>query len=320
MPTILLNVPPHGAPPEQQAAIRAIMPGYRVLVTEDRDAMQAALADVEIAAGWPIGALLDRMPNLRWYQQWAAGTDWLAQHPAAAAAPFVLTNASGVHPVQIGEHVFALLLAWVRRLPAAVQAQAAHTWTPMAGESLGELYEKTLLMVGAGAIGRRIVALGAAFGMRVSAVRGHPETPVPGAEAVYGPERLRDALARADFVVLAPPLTAATRGMIGPAELAAMKRNAFLVNVGRGALIRQDALVHALATGQIAGAGLDVVDPEPLPADSPLWALPNVILTAHYAGASPRYYERAMAIFLDNLRRYRAGQPLRNVVDKRGGC
>ncbi len=319
MPTILLNLPPEAVDPAQVAEIELIMPGYRVLATQDHAEIQAYLDETEIVAGWPPGEYLEHMPRLRWYQQWAAGADWLARYPGAVAAPFVLTSASGVHAVPISEHVLALMLAWARRLPEAVLAQAAHEWKVPPGESLGELYESTLLMVGAGAIGSRIARLAAALGMRVLAIRHNPAKPVEGAEAVYGPDRLVEALPQADFVVLATPLTAATRGMIGPAELSAMKRSTFLVNIGRGALVRQDALVHALAEGMIAGAGLDVFDPEPLPADSPLWAMPNVIITAHYSGATPCYHPRAMAIFLDNLRRYTAGQPLRNLVDKHAG-
>jgi phosphoglycerate dehydrogenase-like enzyme len=316
MPTILLNLPTDAVDPVQVAEMESIMHGYKVLVTQDRALIQASLDQVEIAAGGPLGELLERMPHLRWYQQWAAGADWLARYPGAVVADFVLTTASGVHAVPISEHVVALMLAWVRRLNEAVLRQAQREWQAPTGESLGELYESTLLVVGAGAIGERVARLGDALGMRVLAIRHNPDRPVAGAAVVYGPERLLEALPQADFVVLAAPLTAATRGMIGPAELGVMKRSAFLVNIGRGGLIQQDALVRALAEGQIGGAGLDVFDPEPLPADSPLWAMPNVIITAHYSGATPCYHKRAMVIFLDNLRRYRDRQPLRNQVDK----
>jgi phosphoglycerate dehydrogenase-like enzyme len=220
-----------------------------------------------------------------------------------------------VHPVQIAEHAFAMMLAFARKLHEAMRHQAGGKWQAPAGESLGELYEKTLLMIGLGAIGERVAQVGSALGMRVLGVRRRQVEP-PGVEAVYPLDRLQDILPQCDFVVLAPPLTQETRGMIGERELRAMKKSAFLVNVGRGRLIDEAALIRALQDGWIAGAGLDVFETEPLPAESPLWAMPNVIITAHYAGASPRYYERAMPIFLDNLRRYRDGEELRNLVDK----
>jgi phosphoglycerate dehydrogenase-like enzyme len=155
--------------------------------------------------------------------------------------------------------------------------------------------------------------------MRVSGVRRTAVTPPPGVDAVYHPDRLLEVLPSADFVVLAPPLTRETYHMIGERELRAMRETAFLVNVGRGKLIDEAALVRASKEGWIGGAGLDVFETEPLPADSPLWGLPNVIVTPHYAGASPRYYERALPIFLENLRRYRDGVTLRNLVDKQAG-
>ncbi len=317
MPTILINLPPHGVTPEAIAQIREIMPGYDVRVTQDRDEMESLLGEMEIAAGWPLGALIVRAPKLRWYQQWMAGSDWLSRHPEAIEQDFLLTNASGVHGVQIGEHILAFMLAFVRRLPAAVRQQAAHEWKAFPGEGLGELYERTLLMVGLGPIGRRTAQVAAALGMHVIGVRRSGGEPPPGVDALYTPDRLHWVLPQADFVALAVPLTSATRGLIGERELRLMKPSAFLVNVGRGRLIDEEALVRSLREGWIAGAGLDVFETEPLPPESPLWDLPNAILTSHYAGASPRYYERAMPIFLDNLRRYRDGTQLRNLVDKR---
>jgi phosphoglycerate dehydrogenase-like enzyme len=152
--------------------------------------------------------------------------------------------------------------------------------------------------------------------MRVIGVRRNPREPVPGVERIVGPDRLLEVLPLADFVVLTIPLTPETRHLIGEPQLRAMKPTAYLFNIGRGGTIDEVALIRGLREGWIAGAGLDVFAKEPLPADSPLWRMENVLITAHYAGATPHYNERAMAIFLDNLRRYRAGAPLRNVVDK----
>lgn len=182
-----------------------------------------------------------------------------------------------------------------------------------------ELAGTTLVLIGVGAIGERTAAMAAALGMRVLGVRRDPTLGAPGVTAMFGPDRLPELLPQADFVVLTVPLTHETQGMIGERELHAMKPTACIVNIGRGGTIREDALITALREGRIAGAGLDVFETEPLPEDSPLWDMDNVIITSHYAGATPHYDARAMAIFVDNLRRYRAGEPLRNVVDKRLG-
>ncbi len=317
MPTILLNLPPHAVTEADLRRIREMMPSYDTRLTQDRDEISRLRDEVEILAGWPVPDLLVSAPNLRWYQQWSAGADWLTRRPEAAERPFLVTSASGVHPVQIAEHTFAMMLAFGRKLHEAVRHQAAREWKAPPGESLSELYEKTLLMVGLGAIGERIAVVGHALGMRVLGMRRRQGNAPAGVDAIYPPDRLLEILPECDFVVLAPPLTRETRGMIGERELRAMKQSAFLVNMGRGKLIDEAALIRALQEGWIAGAGLDVFETEPLPQDSPLWDIPNVIMTAHYAGASPRYYERAMPIFLDNLRRYRDGEELRNLVDKR---
>lgn len=316
MPVILINLPPHGATADDLSQIRELMPDYDVRHTQDSAEIAALMAGVEILAGWPVGELLVSAPNLRWYQQWSAGSDWLTRYPASADRPFVATTASGVHPIQIAEHTFALMLAFVRKLPEVILRQRDREWQAPPGETIAELFERTLLMIGLGAIGERIALVGSALGMRVLGVRRSAVEPPPGVEALYGPDRLLEVLPQADFIALAPPLTKETCHMIGERELRAMKQTAFIVNVGRGKLIDEAALIRALQEGWIGGAGLDVFETEPLPADSPLWSLPNVIMTPHYAGASPRYYERAMPIFLDNLRRYRDGEELRNLVDK----
>jgi phosphoglycerate dehydrogenase-like enzyme len=292
----------------------------RLLVTEDRDEMEAALDDIEIAACQFPRDLLLRAHNLRWYQQWAAGANWLLRYPEAAEMDFVLTNASGVHAIPISEHIFALLLALGRGIGRSVRAQMHAEW--MAWEEKSDVFEladKTMVLIGVGAIGERTAQVAAAFGMRVLGVRRNPERGAAGAEAMFGPDRLLDVLPEADFVVITAPLTDETRGMIGERELRAMRPTAYIVNIGRGGIVDEDALICALQEGRIAGAGLDVFETEPLPEDSPLWKMENVVITAHYAGATPHYDERAMAIFLDNLRRYKAGEPLRNVVDKKLG-
>jgi len=312
MSILLISLPADRLSEEQVAQVRAAAPGMRVVVAHDRAQIKALLGEIEIAVGWFPHDLLARAGKLRWLQEWGAGVDWLLRHPEAAALDFVLTNASGVHAIPISEQILSYLLAFARGLPQAMRAQGRRAWQAPARSELFELADKTMLLVGVGAIGERTAAI-------ASALRRDPSRPAPHVEAMYGAEQLIEVLPRADFVVLTVPLSRATQGMIGERELRAMKPTAYLVNIGRGGTIQEDMLIQALREGWIAGAGLDVFAQEPLPEDSPLWDMDNVIITAHYAGLTPRYDERAMAIFLDNLRRYQAGEPLRNVVDKVAG-
>jgi len=316
--TILLAFDPDTLSAEQIAQVQALAPDRRVVVARKREDVLPLLDDIEIAVGFPPRSLLSQARALRWYQQWGAGADWLLNAPEAAASEWILTNASGVHALPISEHILAYIFAFARCLPSAVRAQARHEWhDPKLG--VFEIAGKTLLLVGVGAIGARTAELASAVGMRVLGVRRDPAIHVPGVEAMFSPEQLLDVLPQTDVVALTVPLTRETRGLIGERELRAMKPSALLINIGRGGTIQEGPLIRALQEGWIAGAGLDVFETEPLPGDSPLWDLPNVLITGHYAGRSPWYTRRALAIFLDNLRRYLAGAPLLNVVDKQRG-
>jgi D-2-hydroxyacid dehydrogenase (NADP+) len=257
--------------------------------------------------------------KLRWIQTAGAGVEWLLTPEILARQGLTITNASGVHGEQIAEHVFALMLALARRLPLALAQQREQRWdsAPFLRE-VPLLAGATLGILGVGAIGARVAELGAAFRMRVIGLRRGSE-PVPHVERMYGPDSLHALLREAHYVVNALPLTAATRGLIGPAELQNMRRDAVLINIGRGGTVQTDALLAALQAGTIAGAGLDVTDPEPLPAEHPLWRSERVIITPHFSGGRPGYLEHVADIFLDNLRRYRAGEALRNVVDRAAG-
>jgi D-2-hydroxyacid dehydrogenase (NADP+) len=316
MTILLLRENPEALTAADRTTIAALAPDMQLIVTDDPAQIEPVLPEVEIATGHVPPTLLARMPNLRWYQQWGAGADWLMRHPEIAARDFVITNASGVHAIQISEHILALLLAFARRLPQAMRAQLRGEWQREERQDIFEMAGKTMLLIGVGAIGERTARLAAALDVRVIGVRRDPTAPAPGVARMIGPERLAEALPEADFIVLTVPLTPDTRHIIGERELRLMKPTALIVNIGRGGTIDEAALIRALAEGWIAGAGLDVFEKEPLPPDSPLWRMENVIITAHYAGATPHYSERALAIFLDNLRRYKAGEPLRNVVDK----
>ena len=318
MSILLVCLPADRLPESQLAKIQTAAPDMRVVTTTEHAEIEALLDEVEIAISVPHD-LLARAPRLRWVQEWGAGVDWLLQHPEVAELDFTLTNASGVHAIPISEQILAYLLAFARGLPAAIRAQDSQIWQAAKRDQLFELAGKTMLLVGVGAIGERTAVVAAALGMRVLGIRRNPAGDLPGVEAIYGADRLYDRLPEADFVVLTVPLSHATQGMIGERELRAMKPTSYLINIGRGGTIQQPALIQALREGWIAGAGLDVFDQEPLPATSPLWELENVIMTAHYAGLTPAYDQRALAIFLDNLQRYRAGEPLKNVVDKAAG-
>lgn len=307
--------------PHHLAAIRAAAPEAELIVTADRADLERRWPEiaerVEVVLGSLPRPFLLQAPRLRWLQGTGAGVDWLLDHPEIVASDLILTNASGVHAIPISEHIFALMLALVRDLPRCLRDQERRTWGR--GHVVAELAGATMGLIGVGAIGERTAQVATALGMRVLGLRRDPAQSSPWVERMVGREGLLDLLAESDWVIVTVPLTAETRGLIGERELRAMKASAYLINIGRGAVIDEPALICALQEGRIAGAGLDVFAEEPLPADSPLWGMDNVIITPHYAGATPRYNDRLVAIFTENLRRYQAGQPLVNLVDKRLG-
>lgn len=337
MKTILLCFEDDTFTPAQLQRVHELADGYDVLLTKDRGAIEARLPDIEIAAGAFPRDLLGAASGLRWWQQWGAGADWLLQAPEVQTMDFILTNTSGIHAIQITEHIFAFLLAFGRNLPQAMDAQSEHIWVSnhwqashsstirpgqkfnyyISHNAVFELAGKTMVLVGVGAIGLRTALVAKAFDLRVIAVRRHADRAVPHADQVVGQDELLAVLPDADFVVVTAPLTPETAGMFDATAFAAMKPSAYFVNIGRGGTVVEPDLIAALQRGAIAGAGLDVFSEEPLPADSPLWDLPNVVMTSHYSGLSPEYDARALEIFLDNLHRYRTGAPMTNVVDKR---
>jgi phosphoglycerate dehydrogenase-like enzyme len=213
------------------------------------------------------------------------------------------------------------MIALTRRFPRLMQEQTQRRWRDWeTHREVDELQGQTLLLVGLGEIGRAVAQRAAAFGMRIAAIRSHPEGAlVDGVSAVFGSGDLKDALGDADHVVLALPDTPRTRSMFDAAAFAAMKPGARIYNVGRGPVIDTEALIVALQDGRLGGAGLDVTEPEPLPADSPLWAMENVLITAHTSGATPHYWQRQLPLLIDNIRRFQQGEPLRNRVDPEAG-
>lgn len=292
--------------------VRSLLPGWDILVHPDEQTVQAALDRIEIAFGGPL-RLLSGAPGLKWMQLGGAGADRLFADPPHRR--FLLTNASGVHAVPISEHLMAMLLALARALPRAIRAQARRSWESRKTPQVFELAGRRVLLIGLGAIGTRFARLASALDMDVVGVRRSPDLAGEHVLKVVSPDRLAEELPLADFVVITTPLTTETAGLIGRAEIRLMKRTAYLLNIGRGRIVDEEALVGALLEGRLAGAGLDVFSTEPLPADSPLWDMDNVIVTSHYAGLTPEYAGRLWGIFSDNLRRYVAGKPLHNLVD-----
>jgi len=307
------------APDWFSARIRERFPGLRVAHLQDYSGVTAELPDADIYVGWSLRAQqLAAAPKLKWLHSTAAGVAQL-MYPELRSSGIVVTNASGVHAITIAEHVLGLLLALARRFPSALRHQAARHWgqQDIWNEPIRprELRGATLLVVGLGAIGREVARLARGIGMRVEAVTrsGRPAPEL--ADRVVPATGLDALLPSADFVVLAAPETAETRGLMDARRLACMKPSAYLINVARGSLIDESALAAALSERRIAGAALDVASEEPLPASSPLWPLENCFLTPHLSGASDLLWERQAELLLDNLDRWFSGLELRNRVD-----
>jgi D-2-hydroxyacid dehydrogenase (NADP+) len=304
--------------------LRRDFPQHTFLDAWDRETLRELLPRADVA----FTPFIDRdafasAARLRWVQSPAAGVGSL-MFPELLASDVVLTSARGIRARSIAEHVIAVTLALSRLLPLALRAQAAHRWAQ--GQLEGADVDVRLLLgqrmgiVGLGAIGLEVAKIATPVGFRVTAIRRRTDQPVPGCvEAVWTPDRLHDLLAISDVVVLAAPHTPDTKRLIGSRELDRLKRGALLVNVARGKLVDDDALVAALGDGRVGGAALDVFSEEPLPASSPYWDLPNVIATPHTSGALRDYWTPLVALFSENLQRFEKGEPLLNVVDKVAG-
>jgi phosphoglycerate dehydrogenase-like enzyme len=310
-------------PGEQVDTLRAQFPDVRFETPSDKVESDRLLPEADVVVGWAVRR--DNFASagrLRWVHLTAAGVGHML-FPEMVASDVVLTNARGLHAISMSEHALGVLLMLTRKLHLARDAQRERKWAQeklwFEPPPLGQLHGSTLGLVGLGGIGSAVAERARAFGMRVIAVRRHPAADPAPAHEQWGIERLHEMLARADSLVLAAPLTSETRGMIGSAELARLRPHAVVVNVGRGAVVDEPALIDALAQRRIAGAALDVFAEEPLPESSPLWSMPNVIVTPHVSGFGPRFWERTCEMFAGNLRRWLDGQPLENVVDKRAG-
>lgn len=317
--------------------LRAVSPRLQVTHRTARklDELGDVWGEVEVLYTTGLLPAPDQAPRLKWVQGHFAGVDHVIQHPLMQRV--TLTTASGVHITNMAEYVLLMMLAFGHRLPRMLEYQARAEWPEPRWDLFvpDELRGATLGIVGYGSIGREVARLARAFGMRVLAAKRHvddmndagwrpPEMNAAGEahlDRVYPHSGLRAMLPECDYVVLIVPLTPETHHLIGAEELALMKRTAVLINVARGAVVDEAALIDALQRNLIGGAALDVFEREPLPGDSPLWRLPSsrVIISPHVSGFTPHYDARAMALFAENLRRYLNGEPLLNVVDVKAG-
>jgi glyoxylate/hydroxypyruvate reductase A len=254
-----------------------------------------------------------RVPRLRWIQASSSGIGEWVRMLGIVDSPIVVTNAAGIHSVPLAEFVVFSMLYFARSWPRMVAEQRAHHWERCAIETLEG---KTLGIVGLGNVGRCVAQLAKPFGVRTIGVRRSPGGSADGVDALYGPDGLDSVLRESDYLALCVPHTPETVGMLGAAEIASIKRGAVLVNIARGSVIDEPALIESLRSGQLRGAALDVVAREPLAADSPLWDMPNVLITPHSMSTAFDENERLTTLFCDNLQRYLAQQPLRNVIDK----
>jgi len=298
-------------------------PQINVMQLPDYERITEEIADADIAIAWSIrGDQIAAAKKLRWIHSTAAAVHRLMTSELQAS-DIIVTNARAVHGPVVAEHAMSLVFAMAKRLPEAAKYQAQRHWaqqeiceTPPRPR---ELRDATMVIVGFGSIGTSLAKLAKALGMRVVAVREHTEKGSEFADAIYGFDELNRALGEGDFVVLAAPVTEKTRHLMNADRLAHLKSDAYLINVGRGVLIDEDALLHALRANQFAGAALDVATEEPLPPHLPLWTTDSVFITPHTAGFTEKMWERHYDSYTENLRRFLAGEPLLWTVDKMAG-
>ncbi len=298
-------------------------PQLKFVQLQNYDRVPEEITDAEIFIGWALRPeQFVAAKKLKWIHSPAAAVHQL-MYTELIQSSVVLTNASGIHGPVVAEHAIAVMLALAKRLPQAMQYQAKKTWSqehlwnehPRPREVAGA----TVAVVGMGGIGREFTARAKALGMKVLAVRESPSKGTDGADAVYDSSQIDEVLPQADYVLLCTPVTPATISIMNQARLGKMKPDAYLMNVGRGPLIDEGALLDALKNHRIAGAALDVFEEEPLPPDSPLWSLDNLLITPHTAAVTERLWDRHYHQIVENLKRFLAGQPLLNEVDKRRG-
>jgi phosphoglycerate dehydrogenase-like enzyme len=303
----LLIHPPRGE--RWRSVLRERAPSVEIVEAAGAEEALQQIADADALYGRITPALLSAGRRLRWIQAASAGLEGV-MFPELVANAVVMTNMRGIYSEEIADHAYCMLLMLARGMPAYMRAQRERQWRPGQQVPVVLLQGATLGIVGLGGIGSEVARRAATSGMRVLAVDPRPEEKPAGVEAVWSLARLPELLAQADFVTICAP-----RGMFNAETIARMKPGAYLINISRGVIVHLAALVDALREGRLAGAALDVYEIEPLPADHPLWGIENVILTPHIASRADTE-PRRLEVLADNLARFAAGQPLRNVVDK----
>jgi phosphoglycerate dehydrogenase-like enzyme len=314
MPEKLVVLVAGAVTPPQLDQIKAAVPNGEVRYFDKQADLEAEIESAEVVAGHVTASGLARAKRLKWVQSWAAGPDRL-MYPEMIASSVIATSCKSNGAIPLAEHAMMLMLMLNRDARRWLRAQAEHRWDHW---SHPELNGMTCGIIGLGYSGQDLALKCKAFHMRVLGMRKTAQ-PTPNVDEVFTHDRLHDMLRQSDFVVVTAPKTPETEGMLDEAAFRAMKPTAYYICFSRGGIADDDALLRALREGWIAGGGLDAHSEEPLPADSPFWDLPNAIVTPHNGASTPFTRQRGIDIFVDNLRRYQAGQPLVNLIDKQAG-
>jgi phosphoglycerate dehydrogenase-like enzyme len=302
--------------PGMAERVRPQVPAYDVALATAPDRLVKEIADADAVFGRLPKAPFLAAKRLRWVQSIGVGFETML-YPEMIESDVIITNTAGAFDAAMAEHAFALLLSLTRAMRVYHDLQGTRGWSREA--PVVQLAGKTMGVLGLGTIGRAVAVRARAFGMRVIALDAQVKSPPEGVDAVYGPDRMETVFGESDAILVGLPLTERTKGLVNRERLRMMKPTAYVVNIARGPIIAEADLIEALKAGEIAGAGLDVFEQEPLPKESPLWDMPNVVITSHVAGRSQEGVENIETLLVENLRRFAKGEPLMNVIDKRLG-
>ena len=305
---------------ERVEELKKAHPNVEFVIPAKREDVMTLIADADAVFGSISADELKAAKKLRWVQSSSAGVEWMAKAPAIVDSEVVVTNMRGAHAATIAEHAFGMLLSLTRALRQFQEYQDREEWARgQLNSRLVGIKGLTMGIVGFGNIGRQIAKRATAFEMTVLAVDAHQVPPSDGVQEVWPLSRLNDLCREADVLTIAAPITPETRGMIGPVQMGLLKPGSYLLAMSRGGIVDEPALLEALQSGKLAGAGLDVTATEPLPAGDPLWKAPNVIITPHNSPTSRLTTDLVWSMLADNLGRFERGERLANIVDKRAG-